>query len=355
MKIMYICGIDWGWIFQRPQIIAQMLGQDHEVCVVFPRSITVKDSKLPSDDNLQFRILKTIPYQEKNNLIGCISRVMSKKVFADIHSFDMVYIGYPMYERYIPADYKGKILYDCMDDQERLYPDQKRVERLVKREVALLHRCDGLLVSADKLSEKMKKMNPELKPVLVRNGVKIDRIDPPKAGNVKDAYDICYVGTIAEWFDYEAVKKSLEKLPYLTYHMVGPAKVTLEHPKIQYTGPKNHEDLPAIIEKMDCLVMPFCLNDIVTSVDPVKLYEYVASGKCIVSVYYPEIERFDEYVWFYKTADEYVELMERLASRGFPAKYSAKAQETFLSENTWEKRYEVIRDEIHRITDKTNR
>lgn len=344
MKILYIMGIDWGWIFQRPQILAQMLGEQHEVTVVFPRSITVKDQKLPEDDRLHFRILKTIPYQEKNHLIGWISGRMSRKVFRDIHDFDVVYIGYPMYGRYIPKDYKGKIVYDCMDDQELLYPDQKRVERLVTQEKALLSRCDKLLVSADKLAEKMKKLAPNLQPVLVRNGVKIDQITAPKETQVKEAYKIGYTGTIAEWFDYDAVIKSLDALPTSTYSLIGPAKVTREHERIGYTGPVPHDKLPGMVEDMDCLVMPFCLNDIVTAVDPVKLYEYIAFGKCIVSVYYPEIERFGDYVYFYKTPEEYAALMERLAGEGFPAKYDRTMQEAFLAQNTWEKRHEQIEE-----------
>ena len=348
MKILYIMGIDWGWIFQRPQIMAQLLSKKHDVTVVFPRSITVKDQSLPLEEGLQFRILKTIPYQEKNKLIGWFSNCMNRKVFRDIHDFDVIYIGYPMYGRYIPKDYQGRILYDCMDDQELLYPDQKRVERLVTQEKALLSRCHGLLVSAEKLAEKMTKINPKLKPVLVRNGVKIQKIQKPGEAQVKKSYKIGYTGTIAEWFDYDAVVKSLERLPSSTYSLIGPAKITREHERIQYTGPVAHEKLPEMVEPMDCLVMPFLLNDIVTAVDPVKLYEYIAFGKCIVSVYYPEIERFGDYVYFYKTSEEYASLMEELAEKGFPAKYNATMQEAFLAENTWEKRSEQVEEIFNR-------
>ena len=46
-RILYIMGIDWQWIYQRPHILAEKLAQDYDVTVVFPRSITTRNTKLP--------------------------------------------------------------------------------------------------------------------------------------------------------------------------------------------------------------------------------------------------------------------------------------------------------------------
>lgn len=51
---------------------------------------------------------------------------------------------------------------------------------------------------------------------------------------------------------------------------------------------------------MDCLIMPFILNDIISDVDPVKLYEYISMGKNIISVKYREVKRFEKFVYFYR-------------------------------------------------------
>ena len=113
--------------------------------------------------------------------------------------------------------------------------------------------------------------------------------------------------------------------------------------RLYYEGVVEHKELYNRIREYDCLVMPFQVNEIVLSVDPVKLYEYISFGKCIISVFYPEIERFGDFVYFYRTAEEYSALLEELTRSGFPPKYSAGQQKEFLSENTWDSRYLTVR------------
>ena len=43
-KILYLMGIDWYWIKQRPQIIAEMLDRDYDVTVAYYKEVVVKQS-----------------------------------------------------------------------------------------------------------------------------------------------------------------------------------------------------------------------------------------------------------------------------------------------------------------------
>ena len=112
--------------------------------------------------------------------------------------------------------------------------------------------------------------------------------------------------------------------------------------RLIYDGSKEHYALYNFVKEYDCLVMPFHINDLTRAVDPVKLYEYIAFGKCIVSCYYEEIERFEPFVYFYHDREEYVDLLNHLAREGFPPKYTREEQERFIRENTWEKRFEIV-------------
>ena len=38
-KILYLMGIDWYWIKQRPQIIAEMLNKDYDVTVAYYKEV----------------------------------------------------------------------------------------------------------------------------------------------------------------------------------------------------------------------------------------------------------------------------------------------------------------------------
>lgn len=351
-KLLYIMGIDWKWIYQRPQVIAEKLVQDYEVTTVFPRSILnvfrVKNKK--EENGLHHRVLWTLPYQEKMGFIGILSRWFNHKVFKDIHSFDYIYIGYPQYGRYIPQDYKGKIIYDCMDNFEELYPDQKRVYKVTEQEVPLIKRCDLLLASSEHLRKRLDRIAGKQKSKLLRNAVKMpERIGQVKAATERDEYKLCYIGTISEWMDYDLLSKSVERVANIQYRMIGPVIKRIECPAISYEGVVAHEHLQIAIADYDCLIMPFQLNEIVLAVDPVKLYEYISFGKCIICVYYPEVEQFRDFVYFYSTAEEYMELLEELKAKGFPPKYNEQQQKAFLQNNTWDKRYECLLTYISEI------
>ena len=46
------------------------------------------------------------------------------------------------------------------------------------------------------------------------------------------------------------------------------------------------------------MIMPFKLNELVKSVDPVKLYEYINYNKPIISIFYQEIKRYSQLCGF---------------------------------------------------------
>ena len=341
-RILYIMSIEWDWIYQRPQIIAEKLSQDYNVTVVCPRYIW--QGKMPyqrTDSGLRSMPLWRLPYQERSGLLCMISKWLNRKITKMADEFDYIYIGYPLYERYIPEGYRGKIIYDCMDNYEALFPLKKYVEKVIQAEEKIVRKADMVLTSSEVLGKKVDQIAGATKSVLLRNALFLKNMSEIKPIEVKSVYEIGYVGTISGWLDLDLLKNSVAKNERIRYHLLGPYKERIESEKIIYHGPVEHDKLGEAVKGFDCLVMPFQLNEIVEAVDPVKLYEYISYGKCIVSVFYPEIERFSDFVYFYRTPEEYLELMEKLCLEGFPPKYQKEEQLDFLEENTWEQRYQV--------------
>ncbi len=52
---------------------------------------------------------------------------------------------------------------------------------------------------------------------------------------------------------------------------------------MKFYGPIDDDKLYKNVQNFDCLIMPFKLNKLIFSVDPVKLYEYINYNKPIVS------------------------------------------------------------------------
>ena len=116
-KILYFMGVDWYWIKQRPQILAEYLEQDYDVTVVYIKELFQKQSLRKDQDELEKSIaVPVIPYRDKSRCAYSLQRLLFHKVTKHINEYDTVWIGHPLLYRYIPQTYKGKIIYDCMDN-----------------------------------------------------------------------------------------------------------------------------------------------------------------------------------------------------------------------------------------------
>ena len=353
-KMLYIMGIDWEWIYQRPQVIAEYLSQDYEITVAFPVKIWDKHviknrrNEKPGIHKLK---LWAFPFQRKSKWIGKIAGKYKKFLLRNYQQYEYIYIDDPIAIEYISGEYNGCLIYDCIDDHEQMCSNEYMRRRVVEDEEILMQRSDLVIVSSQKLLQKRahiynKKLN------LVRNGTSYTTVYGTKETAIKNQYIIGYIGTIAEWFDQEMIMQSAQKHTELEYHLIGPCIISdqVRNNRIIYDGVVEHANLQLHVKDYDCMIMPFIVNEIVKAVDPVKLYEYIAFGKCIISVYYEELEYFRDYVYFYKTEKEYNSLLENLIKQGFPPKYNRKQQEKFLKENSWKERYQLIHQLIEQIS-----
>lgn len=350
MKVLYLMWIDWRWIFQRPQILAVELGKKYELTVVFPRNLINRWKGQKNKYPVRHRIIPVIPFYQKISWLEKMMNLLIKYGLRNITKFDVIWVGYPLFAKYIPKSYTGKIIYDCMDNHYALATDKKEAEKIAELEKQLIKRADIIFATGNVLKKKIEEM-PESKGkkiVLVRNGYDSNIRHKPEKAEKRKKYEIGYIGTIAEWMDYDVILRSLKDLSQINYHMIGliAGNNKVEHPQIIYEGIVEHSELYNTVKDYSCLIMPFKVNDVVLSVDPVKLYEYISYGKCIVSVYYEEVERFRDYVYFYHSAEEYCSLMKDLAEKGFPPKYNETQQLEFLKENSWENRVMMIEKTI---------
>lgn len=346
-KMLYIMGIEWNWIFQRPQVLALELEKDYALTVVGTKQpIHAKYQNNRQPENL--RELYQIPFQEKNRLIGAVARHMHTRVLGDVSAYDIIWVGYPLFGRYIPEGYRGTVVYDCMDNFEALYQDrkEKNLHRACAEEQKLLRRADLVFASSLKLREKLLDICPDKEVIVIRNGYNssISTVKPALARR-KEQYVLGYIGTLSGWFDTSLIVNSLRKYGDIRYDLIGPVAdhQPIQDEKVNYRGVIEHSRLGTLVSELDCLIMPFQINDIILYVDPVKLYEYIAWGKCIIACWYPEIDRFQEFVYFYHDEREYLELIDRLKEEGFPAKFTQDMQEKFLAENSWDARVQEVK------------
>jgi len=355
-RIMYIMNVDWDWAKQRPHFIAQHLSRSHDVSVIFPYSWRRNHLAKNSRDGVRlypiFRLPfgGTIAFVYKLNVF--LFRIIAW-VFLKWHRPNIVWISSPELFEYLPKHLSSRLLYDCMDDVLAFPTNGSRRDSLMANENELINASSHVFCSSGNLREKLiaRAGHPE-KYAVVYNALEPSAFssfsDNAETGVKEGHYVLGYVGTISSWFDFEALAKIVDAFPLVEIHLIGPIEnlcvVWPDHERIKYFGAVRHGDIQKLVSAFDALLMPFTVTDLIHSVDPIKLYEYVFFGKPIVSVRYSEIERFSGFVDFYTDHNELMSILNRYLTEGFRKKYSEDDRLRFIASNTWSNRVSRIEE-----------
>ncbi len=166
---------------------------------------------------------------------------------------------------------------------------------------------------------------------------------------------IGYVGQIADKLDYALIGRLAELRPAWSFIFVGnvwenhreEVEALAAHPNLHFLGRRAYAELPDILRGFDLCLLPHRLTPLTESMDPIKLYDYLATGKPIVGTPVAGMERFADVVYTGRTAEELVAQME-VAFREPPALRERRL--AYAHQATWERRgeeaYHIIHNQI---------
>jgi hypothetical protein len=155
---------------------------------------------------------------------------------------------------------------------------------------------------------------------------------------------IGYFGSIAAWIDVELIVWLARSRPQWTFLLIGQALVDVSAlkllPNVRLVGPQPYESLPCWAKAFDVAIIPYRLNKQVQNANPLKLREYLATGRQIVTVSNPEIERFSKWVRIVDGNAAFLAAIEQ-ALLPEPAG-AAYARIAVVEQMTWDHRLEEV-------------
>jgi teichuronic acid biosynthesis glycosyltransferase TuaH len=353
-RVLYVMHIDWDFIWQRPQELAKQLAEEYDVRVAFAYDRHHNVMRHNDRSGLVVRPFLQLPLAGRSALIAACNGVLLRVVLgAMVRSSraDVIWLCHPLLVEYIPRNYRGKIVYDCMDDALAFTQPAAVTERMRRDEARLVARADLILTSSMSLGDTLRSRHgASVHTLLVRNGCSGNSspVTEVTSRGADQLWHLGYIGTMAN-VDVEAITKLVKSLPDVCIDLVGPGPGwtgPTDYPRLRLFGTLQHERLWKFASTCCCLIAPFLRTKLTEGQDPVKLYEYVSWGRPIVVLRYPEVERFGAFVEFYETPQELVEVVSRMCSEGFVRKYSEEQRTEFLKENTWEARGRQVRQEL---------
>ncbi|WP_158883344.1 glycosyltransferase [Rhodanobacter sp. L36] len=195
-------------------------------------------------------------------------------------------------------------VYYCIDD----YAAHPGVDTtlIAERDRELTERADLVFVAPPALLEAKRAINPNTRfsPHGVDVALFARAMDPateiPALARDLPHPVVGYFGSIHEWIDVELIEWLARERPQWTFLLVGHAAINISGlralPNVVLAGTQPYAELPNWAKAFDVAIIPYRLNRQVANANPLKLREYLATGRPVVSVGNPEIEKFSRWV-----------------------------------------------------------
>lgn len=246
------------------------------------------------------------------------------------------------------CDYVGffneeKSVYYCVDD----FAQWPGLERDLVREMEkkLVNKANLLVATSRKLYQKLL---IEGKPIyLLTHGVDVNmflrtptlehhclnNIPKPRIG---------YFGLIDERNDQRLISALASEMKDYSFVMTGPivTDVTLlkSHPNIYFTGPLSYTELPSLVNGFSALFIPYIVNNFTDSISPLKLKEYLITGKPVITTPLAEAHQYAQYITLADTVLEWRSAFEKGLKLDVVVRQKSILE--WMQDETWENKAE---------------
>ena len=349
--------IDWNYRIQRPQHLAMHLA-DRGARVFYISTVFE-----PANRERRFRIIDRPhpgvmeirlgidgdPFESVHMGLSApgiaeLQRSLAALTADTAISAPIVIVQHPGWSRLALTLSGATVIYDCIDLATG-FPDAPPT--LAEAEAALIAGADLIIAASRPLAEHIA---PRRTSVVIRNGVEF--------GFFAEAYSerphgpqpvIGYFGAISEWFDMNLVEACAKARPDWEFRLIGrpdgphATRVGKVH-NICFCGELPYREIPQQLRYFDVAIIPFKMIDLVKHTNPVKLYEYMAAGKAVVSAPLPEVVTATNLVYIGCDAASFVQRISQALAED--TLYLRAQRRAWAHHHSWAKRAGQLREAI---------
>jgi glycosyltransferase involved in cell wall biosynthesis len=248
------------------------------------------------------------------------------------------------------------LVYDCYDDYSSAPGSPARRRDLQQRERTVLERADWVFVVSEELLKSKDKRAKHIS--LVANGVEYGHFSRASTEHIesvpqRDEAVLGFTGKITSRLDFGLLARLAIEYPEWQMDIVGPQdqdeqllqqpdyQAFATAPNVRLLGPKPYRDLPIYMRGFDVCILPYTAHDpFNVHCSPLKLYEYLATGKPIVSTDLPAVRPFSGLIRIARDQDEFA----RQTAAALKERDGRLVQRRLAAarENSWERRAEQV-------------
>lgn len=340
-------------LFQRPQHIANNLTK--QGCLVLYEVTTMTDK------------VKTLKALSDNLYLINYNNILLNRILMQ----ELALINKPKYIQLYSTDWKlsvdniknymnngFKFIYEYIDDISPELAGTKNIPQNIidKYEFVMNNKDVFVVVTADLLKQDVLNHRGEENLVVSSNGVDYSFFQSFEDYEFEQEFQdilnngkpiICYYGALAKWFDYDLLKKIAATDKYsvvlfgIKYDESYDENISDEK-NIYFLGSRDYKVLKYYADKCDVLTIPFKINNITRATSPVKVFEYMALHKPIVTTDMNECHKYSS-ILIAKDHDGFISLLDKAISLKDNSEY-IKLLDKEARDNDWSQKAKAITD-----------
>lgn len=229
------------------------------------------------------------------------------------------------------------LVYDCVD-KHSAYGGLMNPAVVDAMELDLARKADMVFATAQSLCDRLKAVNAKAR--FIPNGANFalfNKASEPQA-RPADMRSLKgpifgFIGALQECIEYGYVTAAAKVRPDWSFVFIGRENpgVDLSElralPNVHFLGLKPHEELPNYIASFDACLNLFAKNDLSKDVSPLKFYEYLATGKPIISTPQPDqVLQFASIMQIADSPEAFVRQCEAAISDTAPERTAARIE-----------------------------
>lgn len=234
------------------------------------------------------------------------------------------------------------VIYDCCDE----FP------HWAKYEAKMVDASDHIVATAKTIKTRLELAYPNKPVTLIPNAADQSLFDLQRGSRPADLPEgpiVAYIGAWAYWVDHELLEKIAASLPQVNFISIGAPYGDIpsygDLPNVHILGEKPHSELKQYLPHIDVAIIPFQYHPITLATNPIKAYEYLASGVRVLSTALPECIHMEPYVTTATTHEDFITKLNTMLIQ--PDSFEARqARIEYARQNRWEERgiagHEVI-------------
>ncbi|MGD9692469.1 MAG: glycosyltransferase [Phycisphaerales bacterium] len=145
-----------------------------------------------------------------------------------------------------------------------------------------------------------------------------------------------FVGGIdSHTFDPPLFVDVAKRLPHVYFMMVGACSLPegwCDLPNVRFFGQRPYEEVARYMASCDVLLMPWNESEWIKGCNPVKLKEYLAVGRPVVTTWFEELKRYEGHTHVAKGSEAFARAIEEALRQG----NDAETQRSRVRNETWD-------------------